>query len=242
MNQNPMMVKAAAAPKAEKKDATELVRLSGDNKGDPLIVLTDEMQTRQRPWQNLMKNVRDDAKTWRAGAGREFLSNLVLAAQANIGDDQLFRRLGGRDAMDLLDALVTGRRHPDLKLWEKLKINNPGASDAVLDVRRVAVAGIIALENIGLNERYACVVAARGVNAALTNYCTAEGIRKWKSGEKNKGTAALKEDALVLEMVPKLINFKERQIRHWIRNTIDALTLNRREVEPDSSGTLNVGD
>jgi hypothetical protein len=111
------MVKAPAAPKPIKKEATELVRVSVTDESETKIELSEEMLKFTRPYLRALNDI-GGMKAAGAHSALECIRYLVLALQSQT-PVQEFRRLGGHEAIDFLQCLETGRTHAFWKCGKK---------------------------------------------------------------------------------------------------------------------------
>jgi hypothetical protein len=104
---------------------------------------------------NKNKVAREDIQEARALLARKFLCELLAAAKQQV-DVATWRKEGGLEAADLLDAIDSGRPHPLLRSWEERKAaNRPAPSRRELHARRLAVLLCTALERAGLDKQQA---------------------------------------------------------------------------------------
>jgi hypothetical protein len=117
----------------------------------------------------------------RALLAAQFLWQLVVTARQQRPDQLTWRRLGGYEAEQFLEAIEAGGHHPLLTLWERRKSANrpaPGAGD--LHVRRVACTCVEVLQRAMLsNKRARKMVAAALVERLPAEAVSAETLRHW---------------------------------------------------------------
>ena len=107
---------------------------------------------------NKNKVAREDIEEERARLARKCLRELLDAAKQQV-DVATWRKEGGLEAEDLLDAIDSGRPHPLLRSWEERKAtvaaNRPAPSRRELHARRLSVLLCTALERAGLDKQQA---------------------------------------------------------------------------------------
>jgi hypothetical protein len=127
---------------------------------------------------------RADFAHGRALLAAQFLWQLLVTAKRQRPSQLTWRRLGGYEAEQLLEAIETGGRHPLLALWERRRsANRPAPGSGDLHVRMVACACVEALQRAMLPARQ----ARRMVAAALAEWLPAEAVsgetlRHWRRG------------------------------------------------------------
>jgi hypothetical protein len=129
-------------------------------------------------------NREDEARALRARA-----CLWTLLEEAFKRDPVACRERGGFEAQDLLDALETGRSHPLLRKWEKIKAgpaaNRPTPAASEQSARRFIVLLRIALNRAGIRSKGA---ARDHIASALRRHsrqigllpATDEAIRHWE--------------------------------------------------------------
>lgn len=107
---------------------------------------------------NKNKVAREAIQEARALLASKFLWELLAAAKPQV-DVATWRKEGGLEAEDLLDAIDSGRPHPLLRSWQERKAtvaaNRPTPSPRELHARHLAVLLCAALERAGLGKRQA---------------------------------------------------------------------------------------
>ena len=107
---------------------------------------------------NKNKVARKDIEKARALLALKCLWESLATARTQV-DVATWRKEGGLEAEDLLDAIDSGRPHPLLRSWEERKAtvaaNRPAPSQRELQARRLAVLLCAALERAGLDKQQA---------------------------------------------------------------------------------------
>jgi hypothetical protein len=146
----------------------------------------------------------------------------TLLDEARARDLVAWRELGGFEAQDLLDALETGRSHPLLRKWEKLKAgpaaNRPTPAPSEQSARRFIVLLRIALKRAGVRSG----AARKHIESALRRYsrqiglpmATDEAIRHWE--RELRPPLGPEDEAAIKHALDQCGNDAARLTRHFL--------------------------
>jgi hypothetical protein len=154
---------------------------------------------------------REDQDEMRAQLALAVLGELVIAAKKRIGVLK-WRGMGGPEAEDFLEALVTGRSHHLLEKWKEQRAINrsrPPAGSLDQTARYTVVVMVEALRRAGLGKGTARKRAAEAL-APVFPEATSDAIKYWQTT-----FPPVPHDELRIAGVLKRHGHDHRQIIGW---------------------------